>query len=1514
MGTHLAGPRKVGGRLLLVVMAVLAALTAIAASVVPATALGSPILLSITVSPTTASVPIGETEQFTATGHYSDLSTQNITNTATWSTSSSSVATVSNTTGSQGLATAIRTGVATITAAEGTAVSGTAAMTVLPAVLLTITVSPAAASIPLGESAAFLATGHYSDLSTQNLTSNVTWSSSSTTVATVSNASGSQGQATAVGTGVATITATVGSVFGTAVATVIPAVLVAVTVSPTAASVPKGETQQFTATGNYSNATTQNLTNTVTWSSSSNSVASVSNSSGSQGLVTATGAGATTITATDPSSLLNGTAAVTVLPAVLVAVTVSPTAASVPKGETQQFTATGHYSDATTQNLTGTVTWSSSSTTVATVSNASGSQGLVTATGTGGATITATDPSSLLNGTAAVTVLPAVLVAVTVSPTAASVPKGETQQFTATGHYSDLSTLNLTNSVTWSSSSTTVATVSNTSGSHGLVTATGTGATTITATDPSSLLNGTAAVTVLPAVLVAVTVSPTAASVPKGETQQFTATGHYSDLSTLNLTNSVTWSSSSTSVATVSSASGSQGLVTATGTGAATITATDPSSLLSGTALVTVLPAVLVAVTVSPPATSIPNGDTLPFAATGHYSDGATSDLTSAVTWSSSSTSIATVSNASGSQGHVTATGTGAATITATDPSSLLSGTALVTVLPAVLVAVTVSPAAASVPNGENHQFTATGHYSDGTTSDLTSTVTWSSSSTSVATVSNASGSQGLVTATGTGAATITATDPSSLSSGTALVTVLPAVLIAVTVSPVAASVPSGESEQLTATGRYSDGTTKDLTDTVTWSSSDTTAATVSNASGSQGLVTGVGTGAATITATDPSSLLNGTAIVTVLPAVLVAITVSPLAASVPVGESAPFLATGHYSDATTKDLTDVVTWSTSDPTIATVSNTSGSQGEVTGTGTGGATITATDPSSLVNGTAVVTVLPAVLLAITVSPTAASVPDGETQQFTATGHYSDLSTQNLTGVVTWSSSDTSVATVSNSAGSQGLVTGTGTGAATITATDPSSVLNGTAVVTVLPAVLVAVTVSPLTASVANGKTTQLTATGHYSDLSSKNLTDVVTWSSSDTSVATVSNNSGSQGLVTGTGTGAATITATDPSSVLNGTAVVTVLPAVLVAVTVSPLAASVPNGETQQFTATGHYSDGTTQDLTDVVTWSSSDTSVATVSNSSGSKGLVTGTGTGAATITATDPSSLLNGTAVVTVLPAVLVAVTVSPTAASVPNGETQPFSATGHYSDGTTKDLTDVVTWSSSDTSVASVSNSVGSQGEVTGVGTGVATITATDTSSVLNGTAVVTVLPAVLLAITVSPTQASVALHGSKQFTATGHYSDLSTRNITDSVTWSTSNTGDATISNAAGSQGVATGVATGDVVVTATDTSSGVLGVADLTVTGIKLVISPSTGPPRTKVTVLGEGFTPGTSVKIIYKTGVPTKPRFKICTATVGSDGTFSCIGHIRGLRVAGAPGAHTVVAKVPHSHTVAASTTYTLTS
>ena len=735
-------------------------------------------------------------------------------------------------------------------------------------------------------------------------------------------------------------------------------------------------------------------------------------------------------------------------------------------------------------------------------------------------------------------------------------------------------------------------------------------------------------------------------------------------------------------------------------------------------------------------------------------------------------------------------------------------------------------------------------------------------------------------------------------------------VLLTITVSPTAASVPAGEAQQFTATGHYSDLSTQNLTDTVTWKTSSSTTATISNTTGSQGLATAVATGAATITATDGS--ISGVAAMTVLPAVLLTVAVSPAATSIPLGETAPFTAIGHYSDGSTQDLTKSVTWTTSDSSVATVSDATGTQGVVTAAGTGLATITATDPTTSIFGTSAVTVLPAVLIAVTISPPAANIPAGETQLFTATGVYSDTSTKNITDSVTWSSSDTSAATVSNASGSQGEVTAVATGASVITATDPTTSIDGTSAVTVLPAVLAAIEVSPLATSIPAGETQQYQATGVYSDGSTRNLTDSVTWSSSDTSAATVSNASGSPGLATAVADGATTITATDPATSIFGTAALTVLLAVLVAITVTPPAASVPAGDTQQMTATGLYSDGTTQNITDSVTWASSDTGVAKVSNKTGDQGVVTGVATGVASITATDPTTSIEGIAGVTVLPAVLLSISVSPVAADVPAGETQKFTATGLYSDGSTEDLTDSVTWSSS-TSDATVSNSAGSQGVVTGVTDGASTITATDPATSIFGTALVTVLPAVLVGITVTPAEASVAQYGTQQFTATGLYSDLSTENITNSVTWSSSDYGEAGISNITGSQGLANGLAPGDVVITATDPTTGIPGTAALDVTGPAITLTPSSGGAGKKVVVVGKGFTPGSTIVVHYLTRESTSPRFLICRATVGTKGTFRCKGKIRNSAKTETPGPHKVNAKVLHGHGTLASAVYTLT-
>src|SRR5262249_31986249 len=126
--------------------------------------------------------------------------------------------------------------------------------------------------------------------------------------------------------------------------------LSSIAITPMGATVAHTMTQQFTAYGTYCDGTKQDLTKMVTWASSLRSVATISNTAGSQGLATANEGGATTISGTLGS--ISGTTTLNVNGAVLVSISLTPQDPTIQTGTSLQFTATGHYSDASTFDLT----------------------------------------------------------------------------------------------------------------------------------------------------------------------------------------------------------------------------------------------------------------------------------------------------------------------------------------------------------------------------------------------------------------------------------------------------------------------------------------------------------------------------------------------------------------------------------------------------------------------------------------------------------------------------------------------------------------------------------------------------------------------------------------------------------------------------------------------------------------------------------------------------------------------------------------------------------------------------------------------------------------------------------------------------------------------------------------------------------------------------------------------------------------------------------------------------------
>ena len=180
----------------------------------------------------------------------------------------------------------------------------------------------------------------------------------------------------------------------------------------------------------------------------------------------------------------------------LVSVSVTPATAAVLVNGTQQYTATANYSDGTSQDVTTKSAWASASPAIASVAPATGLAKGLTA---GSAVISATFEAKSGAGTLVVsTPPPPTLVSIAVAPATATVTVGATQQYTATGTYSNNSTALITNGVTWSSSSPAFGTVA----ASGMATGVAPGSTTITATSGAlsgnAVLNVTAPVVPLP--------------------------------------------------------------------------------------------------------------------------------------------------------------------------------------------------------------------------------------------------------------------------------------------------------------------------------------------------------------------------------------------------------------------------------------------------------------------------------------------------------------------------------------------------------------------------------------------------------------------------------------------------------------------------------------------------------------------------------------------------------------------------------------------------------------------------------------------------------------------------------------------------------------------------------------------------------------------------------------------------------------------------------------------------------
>ncbi|MDQ6740207.1 MAG: Ig-like domain-containing protein [Actinomycetota bacterium] len=356
--------------------------------------------------------------------------------------------------------------------------------------------------------------------------------------------------------------------------------------------------------------------------------------------------------------------------------------------------------------------------------------------------------------------------------------------------------------------------------------------------------------------------------------------------------------------------------------------------------------------------------------------------------------------------------------------------------------------------------------------------------------------------------------------------------LSGITIQAGSTSLQPQSSEQLTAEGKYSDGSTRSLTGAVSWASERADVAAVD----SNGRVVAAAPGTAAITASQDD--VEGRILLTVLDqpsAKLSSIEVNPAAATLQAGQTQKLSVRGIYSDGSTGDLTTSASWRSSDSTVASVDG----EGQVTAAAPGATAVTVTQEG--LEATAQITVSPVVIgvtvTGITITPDTATLQAGQKQQFKANFTLSDGSTRPAP-TPSWTTSNTKVVQIDGA----GLATAVNSGPSTATATISAAQdgFTGTATVTVsAPVVITGITITPATATLQAGQKQQFTADFTFSDGSARAAT-AATWATSDANVVEIDQGTGmARALATGTTDKTATVTVKQDG--ISGTAAVKVL-------------------------------------------------------------------------------------------------------------------------------------------------------------------------------------------------------------------------------------------------------------------------------------------------------------------------------------------------------------------------------------
>jgi uncharacterized protein YjdB len=1251
---------------------------------------------TLVVAPANALLLVGSERQLMATIVAPDGTREDVTDLVDWESGNSALATVS----AGGLVRGVAPGGTQVTAALPK-LNARADVAVSNLSVDRVLVSPAYRRLLPGLPQQYTAAAVLTDGTNVDVTTRVTWSVGSPAVATIDAA----GLARALAEGVTSIDArySVGSTVHTAAATLdVSAPIVTIDtffVIPLSATTVPGAQVAYRAFVVTSENETLDVTAAVSWASTNTAVAAID----AAGVATAHAPGNTAILArlTHLGRTLFAPGDLTVVAPSLSDLRITPQWAERLVGQEQAYRATAVLSDGATIDVTERVLWESLAPGIASVDP----HGVASALAVGQATIAA---SLTFQGTSRseealliVDAPPPVLQSLSVVPPVASVLVDDDLQYRCIATFSDGSLHDVTGRCLWTVADPAIAVID---GLGGLLTGIAAGSTSVAASwnyQGVSATGATSVEVVAPLTVTGLQVTPASADSVVLGTQQFRAHALLSDGRKFDVTSNVAWTSLDPAVAEV----GSVGLARALLPGDTEIRAagTVAGVEYADAASFTVTPPTITVqeFRVIPPRQGVYVGGTVRFEAEFLLSNGVHLDATQYADWSAL---VPTVARSTSERGEFVGLSIGTTPVEASISirGTSFTSTGQLVVLPDIAVrGLEIEPESPLLITARQRQLNAMLLLSSGDAVDVTHRAQWASADSGIATVD----AEGLATGIAAGTTDLSAAvifgAISETDSVTARVFDPALVLVALRVSPLVAAAPIGIDTKFTATAYYLDGGRTDVSADASWTIADTNVAELVS---QDGLVRATAPGTTAITAhynADGTEVLASAVLVVPAPVVTITgIEVTPPRQVVAVGNAVSFGATALLSDGSHIDVTRDVQWRSSDPAIAQATRPAG-RFETLAQGMATISATLVHESQIYVGQAALVVQAAQPVYLEVTPPRLGLTISEQGQLNAIVHFTDESTEDVTGEVTWQSQDESIATVGASL-RRGVVTGVATGLTAIDAVYRDS-LSASAAVRVRAPVLLSIDVLPATTALPAGETQDFTAIGNYDDESALDVTDRVLWTSSDEGIAAIVGGE-PQGRALGVAPGTVTISAAFDG--VTGSASLTVTPAVAVALDVGPATARVRVDGEQAFIAVATFSDGSRHEVTDEVTWTSSAPLVASVSNRAGSEGVAHGLSAGTAEIRAIDGTLTDFGT--LQVLTPIVISLIVTPANETVTAGSNVYYEATLVLNDTTELDVTELSRWTSSDDDVASISNGR-REGKATTLEPGITTIRA-------------------------------------------------------------------------------------------------------------------------------------------------------------------------------------------------------------